>query len=98
MTTIYWGNLSVCEKTDEVISGYSCNQKLAYRAVSLFEAILLLIQSIFLLLFIRYQNDILKEYSEYAEIVEAGDDNDIKNQIYKQSSSSAHKSQPSADL
>lgn len=105
MTTIYWGNLSVCEKTDESISGYSCDQKLTYRALCILAAFLFVFQIVFTLLFVRHQGELLKEYSEYSEILSGTGEDDVKNQVYKpqsatagSASSSSTTPQPSVDL
>jgi hypothetical protein len=89
MTAIYWGNLSVCEKTSDTISGYSCSQRIGYRSICIFSILLLGAQSAFTLFLITSRNDILDDAQDkYEEIVGSVD---VEDGTSKQTA-------PSADL
>ena len=68
MTSIYWGQLSGCEKVDEQIQQYSCENKAGYRAVCLFSVIIFIVQFSFVIFLVNFRGEILKEASEYEEI------------------------------
>lgn len=68
MTSIFWGQLSVCEKVDQDIEQYSCDNKVGYRAVCLFAVIMFIIQFSFTVVLINLRGEVLKEASEYEEI------------------------------
>ena len=61
MTAVYWGQLSKCEITKLSISQYSCEDKVAYGAVSAFATLLFLIQTIFTGSLIGWNEDIIDE-------------------------------------
>jgi hypothetical protein len=60
MTAIYWGQLSKCEVVTASISQYTCNNKVAYAAVSVFATLLFLSQVIFTGSLIGWMNDIIE--------------------------------------
>ena len=61
MTAVYWGQLSKCEITKLSISQYSCDNKVAYGAVSAFATLLFLIQTIFTGSLIGWNEDIIDD-------------------------------------
>ena len=61
MTAVYWGQLSKCEITKLSISQYSCDDKVAYGAVSAFATLLFLIQTIFTGSLIGWNEDIIDD-------------------------------------
>ena len=61
MTAVYWGQLSKCEITKLSISQYSCDNKVAYGAVSLFATLLFLIQTIFTGSLIGWYDDVIDD-------------------------------------
>ena len=44
MTSVYWGQLSMCETTTITIRHYSCTNKFGYRMICFFSAVMFLLQ------------------------------------------------------
>ena len=58
---VFWGALSVCEKVNFSVRQYSCNSKVAYRALSIACILLFLIQFVFMILLAQFRLAVLKE-------------------------------------
>ena len=68
-TSIYWGQLSLCEPVEGVeISHYSCDNRIGYRFVSLFGIIVFGLQFCFTGYMLYKQEDLLKDFAEYEEL------------------------------
>ena len=67
-TSIYWGQLSLCEPVDIEINHYSCDNRIGYRFVSLFGIVVTILQFCFTAYMIYKQEDLLKDYLEYEEL------------------------------
>ncbi len=98
MSAIFWGQLSLCTAVTSTVRGYSCDHKADYRALCLFSVVLLILQFFLTILLINYRGEILKEYTEYSEILGVDDAYKPSNISSSTSNSAPTKPRPTADL
>ena len=67
-SSIFWGNLSVCQSNVSTIIGYSCSQKVAYRLICIISMVLAFLQLLFSWILYNYRKFILKDIIEYQQI------------------------------
>ncbi len=71
ITSVYWGQLSKCEKLTYSVSQYSCSNKTAYGAVCAFAVLLFLCQFAFSVICIMCKGELIDEVSSYDDISSA---------------------------
>jgi len=67
-TAVFWGQLSLCEVVHSAIEQYTCDNKIAYRAISLFTIVIFMVYVAFTIFLIFSRGEVLKEFNEYQEI------------------------------
>lgn len=68
LTSVYWGQLSKCDKLSYSISQYSCSNRIAYGAVCAFAVLMFLIQFAFTTALILWRGDLISEAGLYDDI------------------------------
>jgi len=102
MTAIFWGQLSGCEKVDEDVDQYTCDNKKAYGATCAFSVLLFLLDTAFTILLVLWRDDFMGETAAYEDIGSSPFVNDqpgAEGNSYAAYDSSTYKVPPSsADL
>lgn len=72
MSAVFWGELSKCEDIKGNVTGYSCEQVSAMRAVCAFAVFLFLLGIVFTALLIMWRDDVLQEAATYDDLGKNG--------------------------
>jgi len=99
MTCIYWGQLSHCTvytDDDIVLQQYSCDNKTAYGATSVFASFLFLLQACYSFAIYMWRGELISEVGLYDEISVHNNSGDASNAYDPSHYNKA--TAPSADL